>query len=99
MKSDKTLLLLSASLLTFVFSLFLPVVSVHTYCENRIVAAVLGVTSIAVFLLFLRNRAASTARKVASGVGQALCVLAVAANVAFIVYATHLCRHMFDQLR
>jgi hypothetical protein len=39
-KSDRTLLLLSASLLIFVLSLFLPLVSVHTYCENRRVAAV-----------------------------------------------------------
>ncbi len=93
------MLLLSASLLIFVLSLFLPLVSVHTYCENRTVAAAFGVVSIAVFLFFLRNRAASTARKVASGVGQTLCVLAVAVNVAFILYATHLCRHMFDQLR
>jgi hypothetical protein len=98
-KSDRTLLLLSASLLIFVLSLFLPLVSVHTYCENRSVAAVFGVVSVTVFLLFFRSKAASTARKIAAGVGQTLSVLAVAVNVAFILYATHLCRHMFDQLR
>ena len=32
-------------------------------------------------------------------IGGALCFLALAVNVAFILYATHLCRHMFDQLR
>ena len=99
MKSDRTFLPLSASLLMFVLSLFLPLVSVHTYCENRSVAGVFGVVSTTVFAFFFRNQAASTARKIASGVGKALCVLAVAVNVAFILYATHLCRHMFDQLR
>jgi len=98
-KSDRTFLLLSASLLIFGLSLFLPLVSVHTYCENRSVAAVFGVVSITLFLFFFRNHAASTGRKMASVVGQALSVLAVAVNVAFILYATHLCRHMFDQLR
>ena len=99
MKSDRTLLLLSASLLIFMLSLSLPMVSVHTYCENRTGAAAFGVLSIAVFLFFFRNRATSTARKIASGAGQTLSVLAVAVNVAFIFYATQLCRHMFDQLR
>jgi hypothetical protein len=98
-KSDQTSLLFSASLLMFVLSFFLPLVSVHTYCENRSIAAVFGVLSITVFVLLIRGQAASTARKVASGVGMTLCVLAVAVNVAFIVYATHLCRHMFDKLR
>src|SRR6266700_428354 len=99
MKSDRALLLLSASILIFVLSLCLPPVSVHTYCENRSVAAVFGVVSMTMFLFLVRNRAASTGRKVASGVGQTLAVLAVAVNVVFIIYATHLCRHMFDQLR
>jgi len=98
-KSDRTFLLLSASLLIFGLSLFLPLVSVHTYCENRSVAALFGVVSITLFLFFFRNQAASTARKIACVVGHALSVLAVAVNVAFILYATHLCRHMFDQLR
>jgi hypothetical protein len=83
----------------FVLSLFLPLVSVHTYCEDRKVAAVFGVVSIAVFVFLFRGQAASTARKVPSGLGMTLCVLAVAVNVAFILYATHLCSHMFNQLR
>ena len=99
MKSDRTFLLFSAALLMFVLSLFLPLVSVHTYCENRRVAARFGVVSIALFVFLIRVQPASTARKVASGVGMTLCVLAVAVNAAFILYATHLCRHMFDQLR
>jgi len=95
---DRTLLFLAASLLIFVLSLFLPLISVHTYCENRTGAAVFGVIAITIFLFLLRNRAESTARKIASGVGQALSILATAVNVAFILYATHDCRHMFDQL-
>jgi hypothetical protein len=55
--------------------------------------------SITVFLLFLRNRAASTTKKTVAIIGGALCLPALAVNVAFILYATHLCRHMFDQLR
>jgi hypothetical protein len=83
----------------FVLSLFLPLVSVHTYCENRSVAAVFGVVSMTVFVFLFRGQAASTARKITSGVSKALCVLALAVNVAFILHATRLCRHMFDQLR
>jgi hypothetical protein len=91
-KPDRTLLLIPASLLIFVLSFFLPLVSVHTYCENRTLAAVFGVISITVFLMFLRYRAASTAKKTVAIIGGALCFLALAVNVAFILHATHLCR-------
>jgi len=83
----------------FTFSLFLPIVSVHAYCENRTIAAVFGIVSIVVFVYLFRGKDVSKARKVASGIGMTLCVLTVAVNVAFILYATHLCRHMFDQLQ
>jgi hypothetical protein len=95
-KSDQTFLLLSASLPTSVVSLTLPLVSVHTYCQNRIIAAVFGVVSMTVFAFFFRGQGASTGRKVASVIGKVLCVLALAINVAFILHATRLCRHMFD---
>jgi len=97
-KSDRTLLLVSASLLIFLQSIFLPLASVHSYCENRTVAAVFGFLSTVLLLMFLRNQAASTFKKTIAIIGAALCVLALAVNVAFILYATHLCRHMFDQL-
>jgi len=97
-KSDRTLLLVSASFLILLLSFFLPLASLHTYCENRTIAAVFGFISIAVFLALLRNRAASTFKKTVTIIGAALCFLALAVNVAFILYATHLCRHMFDQL-
>jgi hypothetical protein len=92
-------MLFSASLLIFMFSLCVPLLSVHTYCENRSVAAVFGFASLAVLVFLLRGQAASTTRKVASGAGVALCALTVVVNVAFILYATHLCRHMFDNVR
>ena len=85
-------MLVSASLLIFVLSFFLPLVSVHTYCENRTLAAVFGVISITMLLMFLRNRAASTAKNTVAIIGGALCFLALAVNVTFILHATHLCR-------
>jgi len=97
-KPDRTLLLVTGSILIFVFSVFLPFASVHSYCENRIIAAVFGVVSVALFLLFFHNRARWNAKKTATVIGGVLCFLALAVNVAFILYATHLCRHMFDQL-
>jgi hypothetical protein len=97
-KNDWTFLLLSGSFVIFVLSFFLPVISVHSYCENRTGAAVFGAISIVISLGLFRNRARSTARKIASGVGHALAIIAIVLNVAFILYATHVCRHMFDQL-
>jgi F0F1-type ATP synthase assembly protein I len=97
-KDDRALLLLSASLVIFVLSLLLPVFPVHSYCENRTGAAIFGVISITISLALFRNRARSIARKIASGVGQALSIFATAVNLVFILYATHECRHMFDSL-
>jgi hypothetical protein len=97
-KPDRTSLLVSASLVIFLLSFFLPLASVHNYCDNRTIAAVFGFISIAVFLMLLRNRAASTSKKTAAIIGGVLCFLALVVNVGFILYATHLCRHMFDQL-
>jgi len=97
-KPDRTPVLVSASLVIFLLSFFLPLGSVHTYCENRAIAAIFGFISIAVFLMFLRSRTASTFKKALAIIGGALCLLALAVNVAFILYATHLCRHMFDPL-
>ena len=99
MKSNHAFLLFATSLLVFVLSLFLHIVSVHTYCENRRVAALFGVVSIIVFVFFFRGQAASTARKVVSGIGMALCVLALAINVAFIIHATRLCGYLFEPAR
>ena len=82
----------------FLLSSFLPLVSVHTYCEDRTIAAVFGFISMAVFLMILRNRVLSSFKKTLAIIGAALCFLALAVDVGFILYATNLCRHMFDQL-
>ena len=97
-KSDRTFRLIAASVVIFLLSFFLQLSSVHTYCEDRTWAGVFGVIAAVVFVILLRNRAGSTLRKVMSGIGLTLCLLAVGIDVAFIVYFTHLCRHMFDQL-
>jgi hypothetical protein len=97
-KPDRTPLLASASLSIFLLSLFLPLASVETYCENRTITAIFGFVSMAILLMLLRNRPASTFKKTIAVIGGAICVLALAVNVAFVSYATHLCRHMFDQL-
>ena len=94
MKRDRTLLLVTASILIFAFSFLLPLVSAHSYCENRVIAAVFGVVSIVVFLLFFHNRALWRAKKAATIIGGVLCFLALAVNVEFILYAAHLCPHM-----
>lgn len=92
MKTDRTPLLASASLTIFLLSLLLALASVHDYCENRTGAAFLGLFSVAVLLMLLRNRPASSFKKTIAIVGGAVCVIALAVNVAFIFYATHLCR-------
>ena len=97
MKNDRTFQLLLAAVLIFLLSLLLPPFSVHTYCENRRVAGVFGISAAIVFFICLRNPGLKI-RKISSGIVLALCLLAIWIDVAFIIYATHLCRHMFDQL-
>jgi hypothetical protein len=91
----KTFWLFAAASLIFLLSLFLMPVSVHTYCENRPIAGVFGVIAVAIGILFLRHR---SLRGLLRGLGIVICSVAVALNLAFIAYATHLCNHMFDQL-
>jgi hypothetical protein len=98
-KNDHTLLLVSGSVATFVLSIFLLPFSIHTYCENRVIAAIFGVIAVTLFLLLFRGKPETTLQRVMSVVARVMCILAVAVNVAFIIYATHLCRHMFDQLQ
>ena len=86
------------SVVVFLFSFLLPLVSVHTYCENRTFAALyaFGAGAVSIFLLLARPE--SRLRRVLRGLGLGFCVLSMAVNVAFIAYATRLCRHMFDHL-
>lgn len=98
-RADRSLILLGASLGLLLVSLALPIVSVHTYCENRVGASIFGVLSLTTVLLIVRNHASSRTRKMFAAVGVSTCLFAVAVNVAFIAYATHVCRHMFDQMK
>lgn len=98
MKGHRSVQALLASLAILLISCALVLGSVHSYCENRIYAAVWGVFCVATLVGSFRSRGESMAAKVASDFGKILSVLALAINAAFIAYATHLCRHMFDQL-
>ncbi len=98
MKRERTSQLLAGAVLIFLLSLFLPPFSVHTYCENRSWAGIYTIIASVLFVMLLRNRAASAGRKIAFAVGLTLCALAAVIDIAFIAYATHTCRHMFDQL-
>jgi drug/metabolite transporter superfamily protein YnfA len=69
--------------LIFVLSFLLPFVSVHNYCENRVVAAFFGLISLTVLLLFLRNQAASSSARTRAIIGGVVCFLSIAVNVAF----------------
>ena len=91
--------LLVPSLLILIVSLFLPLVSVHTYCENRTIAAIFGVIAILLFVFFFRSNSTDTVGKVTSRIGMSFCILALSVNVGFILLATKVCSHMFDQLR
>ena len=99
MRTDRTVGLFVVALLIAVFSYGLFVTSVHTYCENRWVAAVFASTGLATLVVIVRNNAATLGKKVLSGTGASLCLLSVAFNLLFIVVATRDCSHMFDQLK
>jgi len=98
-KPDRTVLFLLGACLILILSLYLPLVSVHKYCENRAVAAVFALISLVLLSWSFWNRTVSVLRKALLIIGVAFCFVAFSVNVAFILYATHLCRHMFDKLR
>ncbi len=93
------LLLLFGAIVILVLSCFLPLVSVHTYCENRKVAAAFMVAAIVAFGFLFSDRATSTRQKVLAFISGAIFILAIGINATFIVWATEVCRHAFDLLR
>ena len=96
---DRTLLFAAASLVLFLLAMYLPAVSVHTYCENRALGVVFAIGEVALlFGWFIWNRAPNIGKKVVAGVCEFLCLAGLITNVRFVIFATHLCRHMFDQL-
>ncbi len=99
MRKDRTVLIFTSSITIGVLSILLPLFSVHTYCENRYIAGVYGVVALALFILSLKNAAIAVGKSVLSGTGESACVVAIIVNLTFIIYSTHTCRHMFDQLK
>ena len=74
------------------------VLSVHTYCENRPFAAAIALAALFDGLLLLRSWPSVALRRAVSASGVVLCLMSAAANVWFIIGATHTCKHMFDLL-
>jgi hypothetical protein len=97
-KRDLSLLLCSLVVPTVLLSWLLPAVSVHTYCENRLIAAVFGVTASVLGYFLLRNKSVGTARKVVRVIGVFFCLVALLINSWFIVYATRLCHRTAESL-
>jgi len=90
--ADRSLLLGTAALVAFVLSVLLVVTSIHAYCENRLIAGLLGILGAAVLVLLVRNRTESRAKKSFAVVGALACTLVIAVDTAFVLYSTHLCR-------
>ena len=97
-KRDRTGTFLVTALLVTGFSYVVVVLSVHTYCENRPFAGTLALAALVNAFLLLRNWPSTSLRRALSISGMLVCLLAVAANVWFIIWATNTCRHMFDLL-
>ncbi len=74
------------------------VLSVHTYCENRPYAGALAFVALINGFVLLRSGSSTGLGRALSISGIVICSLAVAANIWFIIWATHDCRHMFDLL-
>jgi len=97
-RNDRTGTLFVSALLIAGFSYFVVVLSVHTYCENRPFAGACAIAALVNGFLLLRNWPSSRPRRALSVSGMALCLLALAASIWFIIWATYRCRHMFDLL-
>lgn len=98
MKNAKSVLLLALALLTALMSAFLPLGSVHTYCENRAGAGVLLAVAIAILCVRVRGSAKGLIPSVPTIVTYLACTLTVTLNVLFIVYASKLWRDHFRWL-
>ena len=97
-KRDRTGTFFVTALLITGFSYVVVVLSVHTYCENRPFAGALALAALVNVFLLLHNWPSTSLRRAISASGLLLCLLAVAANVWFIIWATNSCKHMFDLL-
>jgi nicotinamide riboside transporter PnuC len=87
-----------ASVCLLVLSYLAPVLSVHTYCENRSISVVLLIIAIILFVSLLRNRAGTILHHVLARIGEAACVVSIAISIAFIWYATESCKQTIESL-
>lgn len=81
-------ILLWCVVLLLLVSFALPLVSVHSYCENRAIAVVFACTALVLSFLLARQVGSSKEFRV---VGLLLCLLALATNVLFIAFVTNAC--------
>jgi hypothetical protein len=70
--------------------------NVHNYCEDRPVVGVLACISALSLVLLVRNRGRKPRVRVISNLAILVCFLTTFGNVAFVWYATQVCRHMLD---
>jgi hypothetical protein len=97
-KRNRTGTFLVTALLVTGFSYVVIVLSVHTYCENRPFAGALALAALVNGFFLWRNWPSTSVRRALSTSGMLLCLLAVAANIWFIIWATNDCKHMLDLL-
>jgi hypothetical protein len=98
MKNTESVLLLALAVLTAAMSAFLPLLSVHTYCENRAGAGVLLAVAVGILYVRLRGSAKGPVPLVLAIATCLVCALSVTFNVLFIVHASKLCRDHFGWL-
>jgi hypothetical protein len=98
MQNNKSALLLALALPTALLSCFLPLVSVHTYCENRSGAGVLVAVAIAIAYFRVEISAKGLMPRALSILTYLCCALAVTVNSLFIGFASKLCPDKFDWL-
>jgi ABC-type cobalamin transport system permease subunit len=99
MRDDRTALLFGIAISTACLSITLGPLSAHTYCENRPIVGLFAIVASVILILFIRNRALTSWKRILSGFGIAVCVLTTVVNTWFIWYATRLCRHMLDPVK
>jgi hypothetical protein len=98
MQNNKSALLLALALPTAVLSCFLPLVSVHTYCENRAGAGVLVAVAVAIAYVRIRSSASGPVPRVLSILTYLGCALAITVNSLFIAFASRVCPDKFGWL-
>jgi len=97
-RTGRTGVFILAALCIVGFSYVVDVLSVHTYCENRPYAGALALAALVNGCFLLRNWLPAGFRRAIVASGLVLSVLAIAADVGFVILATHDCNHMFDLL-